>query len=68
MKLLEEGTTWRKPLSYYEEKWEAGECEACHKLFDKSDLIWDLKEDRMVCIQCYARFKDCPIFGYEMEV
>ena len=40
------------------------ECECCHKWFRADDLIWDLKEDRMVCISCFARFCE----SNEMEV
>ena len=35
------------------------ECESCHEWIEDSGIIWDLIEDRMVCIPCYARF--CPI-------
>ena len=50
MNELTKETTWKKPLKHYEDRWDKGECEAC--LQKRADLIWDLKEDRMVCLVC----------------
>jgi NAD-dependent SIR2 family protein deacetylase len=30
-------------------------CESCKKLKDEKDIIWDLKEDREVCKNCYKK-------------
>ena len=30
------------------------EREACNKFYEDSGIIWDLKEDRMICPNCYA--------------
>lgn len=27
-------------------------CESCHKWVNQEELVWDLEEDRLVCIQC----------------
>ena len=34
------------------------ECEACHKFFEDSGIVWDLKEDRVVCIECLPDSED----------
>ena len=27
-------------------------CESCHNWVDQRELVWDLEEDRLVCIKC----------------
>jgi len=38
-------------------KWESEEissqlCECCHNWVDQRELVWDLEEDRLVCLTC----------------
>jgi len=28
-------------------------CERCHEWVNQMELVWDLEEDRLVCISCY---------------
>lgn len=35
------------------------ECEGCNQRFNWWDLLWDIDEDRAVCVNCYfAKSKD----------
>ena len=39
-------------------KAEKARCEGyCKQLFNWWDLMWDMKEDRMVCVNCFYRRK-----------
>ena len=29
-------------------------CECCHEWVNQEDLVWDLEEDRLVCLECYS--------------
>lgn len=29
-------------------------CESCHEWENQEELVWDLKEDRLVCVECYC--------------
>ena len=29
------------------------QCEACHQEFNWWDLLWDIDDDRQVCVNCY---------------
>jgi len=28
-------------------------CECCHRWVDQRELVWDLEEDRLICLHCY---------------
>ena len=32
-------------------------CECCHEWVNQEELVWDIKEDRLVCVECYRGAK-----------
>lgn len=43
------------------------ECESCNKFFEDSGIVWDLKEDRLVCTQCLPDSRGCDIKDVILE-